>query len=57
MSHQRQEQWYRRFRQIQAMRDRFTALGRYDRAYKAHLTIQRAYDLWADEVFAGNCMR
>ena len=57
MSRQRQEQWYRRIQQIQAMRDRFTALGRYDRAYKAHLIIQHAYDLWADEVFAGNCMR
>ena len=53
MSQQRQEQWDHRLQQIRAIRDRFTAMGHYDRAYKAYLAIQHAYDLWADEVFAG----
>ena len=57
MSQQRQEQWNHRLEQIRAMRDRFTAMGHYDRAYEVYLAIQHAYELWADEVFAGARVR
>ena len=52
MSHQRQAQWTHRLQQLQALRDRLTEAGRYDRAYKAHQIVQHLYDRWADEVFA-----
>ncbi len=52
MSHQRQAQWTHRLQQLQALRDRLTGAGRYDRAYRAHLAVQHVYDRWADEVFA-----
>ena len=52
MSHQRQTQWSHRLQQLQTLRERFTAFGRYNRAYKAHLVLQRVYERWADEVFA-----
>lgn len=52
MSHQRQAQWTHRLQQLQALRDRLTGAGRYDRAYKAHLAVQHVYARWADEVFA-----
>lgn len=52
MSHQRQVQWTYRLQLIQALRERFTGSGRYDRAYKAHLVAQHVYDRWAHEVFA-----
>jgi hypothetical protein len=34
------------------LRERFTAGGRYGRAYKTYLAVQHAYERWADEVFA-----
>ncbi len=52
MSHQRQAQWTDRLQRLQALRDRLTGAGRYDRAYKAHLIVQHLYERWADEVFA-----
>ena len=52
MSHQRQAQWTHRLQRLQALRDRFTGSGRYDRAYKAYLAVQHVYERWADEVFA-----
>jgi hypothetical protein len=51
MSRQRQTQWTHRLERLHGLRDRFAAANRYDRAYKAHLTIQHVYDRWADEVF------
>ncbi len=52
MSHERQAQWAHRLEHLNALRDRFTSAGRYERAYKAHLIAQLVYDRWADEVFA-----
>ena len=52
MSHQRQTQWSHRLQQLQTLRERFTTVGRYDRAYKAHVILQHVYERWADEVFA-----
>ena len=52
MSQHRQAQWTNRLRQLQALRERLTAAGRYDRAYKAHLIAQHGYARWAHEVFA-----
>ena len=49
MSQHRQAQWTQR---LQALRERLTAAGRYDRAYKAHLIAQHGYARWAHEVFA-----
>jgi len=52
MSQQRQAQWSHRLQQIQALQERFTGVGRYDRAHKAHRVAQHVYDRWAQEVFA-----
>jgi hypothetical protein len=52
MSQCRQTQWTLRITRLLALRDSFTSQRRYDRAYKAHMVIQRVYDQWADEVFA-----
>ena len=52
MSQQRQAQWSHRLQQIQALQERFTGVGRYDRAHKAHRVVQHVYDRWAQEVFA-----
>lgn len=52
MSHLRQTQWSHRLQQLQTLREQFTAIGKYDRAYKAHLVLQHVYDRWATEVFA-----
>ncbi len=52
MSQCRQTQWALRITRLQALRDSFTSQRRYDRAYKAHMVIQRVYDQWADEVFS-----
>ncbi len=57
MSHQRQAQWTHRLQLLQALRDRLTGAGRYDRAYKAHLIVQHVYERWADEVFAAGGTR
>jgi hypothetical protein len=51
MSHQRRTQLTRRLEYLLAMQERFWAAHQYDRAYETYLTIQHAYDLWADEVF------
>ena len=51
MSHQRQAQWTHRLDRLHALRDRFMAAYRYDRAYKVYLLIQHVYDRWADEMF------
>jgi hypothetical protein len=51
MSHERQAQWTHRLERLHALRERLTAANRYDRAYKAYLTIQHVYDRWADEMF------
>jgi lipopolysaccharide biosynthesis regulator YciM len=52
MSHQRQTQWSRRLQQLNALRERYMRVGRYDRAHKAYLAAQHVYERWADEVFA-----
>jgi hypothetical protein len=52
MLHERQAQLAHRIQQVQAMRTRFAESGQYQRAYKAHLLVNRVYDRWADEVFA-----
>jgi predicted NAD/FAD-binding protein len=52
MSRQRQTQWSHRLQQLQTLRERFTTVGRYDRAHKAHLVLQHVYERWANEVFA-----
>ncbi len=52
MSRERQTQWAQRLERIKALRDRFAASRRYDRAHKAYLALQQVYDRWADEVFA-----
>ena len=52
MSHQRQTQWSHRLQQLNAMRERYMRVGRYDRAHKAYLAAQHVYERWADEVFA-----
>jgi hypothetical protein len=51
MSHERKAQWTHRLEYLLALRERFTSAHRYDRAYETYLTIQYAYDLWADEMF------
>ena len=51
MSHDRQAQWSHRLDRLRALRERFVAARRYDRAYKVYLAIQHVYDRWADEVF------
>jgi hypothetical protein len=52
MTQTRLSQWAQRIARLQALKDRFAARSRYDRAYKAHLAIQHVYERWADEVFA-----
>jgi hypothetical protein len=54
MSRHRQAQWTHRLQQLQALRERLTAAGRNDRAYKAHLIAQHGYARWAHEVFAAS---
>ena len=51
MSHERRAQWTHRLDRLHALRERFLAAHRYDRAYKVYLAIQHVYDRWADEVF------
>jgi hypothetical protein len=51
MSRDRQAQWTHRLERLHALRERFTAAHRYERAYETHLTIQHVYDRWADEIF------
>ena len=51
MSTARKPQWTHRLEHLHALRARFTAARRYDRAYETYLTIQHAYDLWANEIF------
>ena len=53
MSPERQAQWTHRLERLRDLRERFARASRYERAYKASLAIQRLYDRWADEVFAG----
>jgi len=55
MSQHRQAQWAQRLQNLQALRERLTAAGRYDRAYRAHLAAQHGYARWAHEVFAAAC--
>jgi hypothetical protein len=52
MSHSRRVQWTQRLTQLHALRERFSRMGRHDRAYKAYLVVQHAYERWAEEVFA-----
>jgi len=52
MSRERQAQWTHRLQHLEALRERFTGAGRYDRAYKAYRVAQYVYDRWAHEVFA-----
>ncbi len=51
MSHERRAQWTHRLDRLHALRERFLAAHRYERAYKVYLVIQHVYDRWADEVF------
>ena len=51
MSHERQAQWAHRLDRLRALRERFVAARRYDRAYKVYLVIQHLYDRWAGEMF------
>ena len=51
MSHHRQAQWTQRLDRLRALRERFVAARRYDRAYEVYLSIQHVYDRWAGEVF------
>ena len=51
MSLERKTQWTHRLEHLHALRERFLAAHQYDRAYETYLTIQHAYDLWADEMF------
>ena len=51
MSTEQKTQWTHRLEHLHALRARFTAARRYDRAYETYLTIQHAYDLWAGEIF------
>ena len=51
MTSARQSQWSRRLQLLQTMREHFARSGRYDRARRAHLIVQQAYERWADEVF------
>lgn len=52
MSQARRTQWSQRLSHLHALRERFSRVGRHDRAYKAYLVVQHAYDRWAAEVFA-----
>ncbi len=52
MSQTRQTQWNQRLARLRALKDRYTDRSNHDRAYKAHLAMQRVYERWADEVFA-----
>jgi hypothetical protein len=54
MSHERRAQWTQRLERLYALRERFTASHRYDRAYETYLTIQHVYDRWADEMFCSH---
>jgi hypothetical protein len=56
MSHNRKTQWTHRLERLHALRERFTAAHQYARAYETFLTIQHAYDLWADEMFRSRGM-
>ena len=51
MSRERKTQWTHRLEHLHALRERFLAARRYDRAYETYLTIQHADDLWVDEMF------
>ena len=53
MSQSRRAQWTQRLTHLHELRERFMRTGRHDRAYKAYLVVQHAYDRWAEEVFAG----
>ena len=52
MTSTRQSQWSRRLELLQAVREHLIRSGRYERARRAHLIVQQAYERWADEVFA-----
>jgi hypothetical protein len=56
MTSARQSQWSRRLEFLQAVREDYTRSGRYDRARRAHMIVQQAYERWADEVFASRAM-
>ena len=53
MSQERRAQWGFRLERLQSLKQGFASANRYDRAYKAHLAVQRLYERWADEVFSG----
>jgi hypothetical protein len=55
MSHERKTQWIHRLDHLHALRERFMAARRYDRAYETYLAIQHVYDLWAAEIFQSRC--
>ena len=51
MSRERKTQWTHPLEYLHALRERFTAARRYDRAYETYLAIHHAYDLLAGEIF------
>jgi hypothetical protein len=53
MSQSRRTQWTQRLTRLHELRESFSRMGRHDRAYKAYLVVQHAYERWAEEVFAG----
>ncbi len=54
MSEERRRQWAQRLDRLQALKEQFARVGRYDRAHKAYLAIQQLYDRWANEMFAAH---
>ena len=51
MSRDRQAQWSHRLDRLRALRERFVAARRADRAHKVYPSLLHVYDRWADEVF------
>ena len=51
MPEHRQSQWTHRLARLRALRERFTSAGQYDRAQRAYIAVQHAYERWANEVF------
>ncbi len=52
MSQSRRDQWTQRLTRLHELRERFSRVGQHERAYKAYLIVQHAYERWAEEVFA-----
>jgi hypothetical protein len=45
------ERWTRRIDALRELKQRYAQMALYERAGRAHLTLERAYRRWAQEIF------